>query len=200
MTERWYISVILLYDNVLPLRWKPVIPADLSGCHVFSYSLASGVRLPVTQMEIWCSTGLVLIVFNTSELVPAWILMQFHEDESNMSSAVLVYNPRQWKPLSWPSCLNTAELNLWLTINLKEPKHSSVAIGAWQRRRKNSSRPIRLPAVSLAPSPSVYLPPYASPPKNSLISNGLILCFHYGLCMFSLMAFSIVFYRAEERL
>lgn len=98
MTERWYISVILLYDNVLPLRWKPVIPADLSGCHVFSYSLASGVRLPVTQMEIWCSTGLVLIVFNTSELVPAWILMQFHEDESNMSSAVLVYNPVSESP------------------------------------------------------------------------------------------------------
>lgn len=85
------------------------------------------------------------------------------------------------------------KLNLWLTINLKEPKHSSVAGGAWRRwrrKKKNTDRPCRPAFICL----------HTLPPKNSLISNGLILCFQYGLCKSSLMTFSILFYRAEARL
>lgn len=90
MTERWFISPILLYDNVLASRWKPAIPADLSGCHAFSCSLASGVRLPV----IWCGTGVRFHRVQypqTFFFPPAWILMRPHADKSNMSSAVLMY-------------------------------------------------------------------------------------------------------------
>lgn len=61
---------------------------------------------------------------------------------------------------------------------------------------ENAPYPIRLQANALAPSPSIYLPPYASS-KNSLISNGLISCSQYGLRMFSLMTFQS--YGVEQR-
>lgn len=87
MTERWFISLILLYDNVLASRWKPAIPADLSGCHAFSCSLASGVSHLMRHRSSFSSRTIPPNFF----FPPAWILMRPHADKSNMSSAVLMY-------------------------------------------------------------------------------------------------------------
>lgn len=151
-----------------------------------------GVRLqkllPVKQMEIWYSTGFILLCTMSQNFL-SWILMWLKPDKSNMSSPILMYN--QVSESSCPGCpvSTLAGLNLWLTINLREPKTlQRVASRAWQRWRKQlSPRFVSQPTVWPCRRALICL--HTLPPKNSLISNGLILCSQYGLHMFSLIAF-----------
>lgn len=203
MDECWFISAMLLYDNVPPHPPPPqseeaANPWDLKTLSRQVLSCSLGVRLlEVKQMEIWCSAGFILLCTMPQKFLPpspGWILMWLQADKSNRSSPTLAYNRVSGRP----GC-NTAEFNLWLTINLREPKHCSVTSRAWRRLAKTAPRP----SPDSSPSklaPAVYLPLYASAPspqKNPLISNGLILCSQYGLRMFSLMTFQS--YAMERR-
>lgn len=157
MNECWYFSMIMWF------------PGDPEGSQRMSgFQLVLGVRLqellPVIQMEIWCSTGFILPC-KTPPNFFSWISMRPRPDKSNMSSAILMYNhvsesPCPGRPVWTPQNLIYDWQLIW----------SSRNTAAWPAERdsvgKNSSRPIRLPADSLAPSPSVYLPPYASPPTH----------------------------------
>lgn len=134
--------------------------------HVES-ELLLGVRLrkllPVKQMEIWYSTGFILLCTMPHNF-RSWISMWFQLDKSNMSSPVLMYNH-----LSESPCLGHPVSTLWSLIYDWQLIWRSQNTTAWPAEHdsigENSSRPIRLPANSLAPLPSVYLPPYASPKK-----------------------------------
>lgn len=148
-----------------PSRWKPVIPKDLR--EMSSFQLLLGVRLrkrlAVIQMEIWCSTGFISLCTVTLDFF-SWILMQLQPDKSNMSPPILMYNHVSESPCPGHPVWTLRNLIYdWQLI------WRSQNIPAWPAERdsvgENSSRPIRLPADSLAPSPSVYLPPYASPQK-----------------------------------
>lgn len=136
----------------------------------------------------------VFIAYNTPKLFfpPAWILMRPHADKSNMSSAVLMStrvseSPCPGRPVWTPQNLIYDWQLIWKSQNTP----------AWPSERDSVDEKTAL--ARFVSQPTVWprrpaficlhtLPPPPSP-KNSLISNGLILCFHYGLCMFSLMAF-----------
>lgn len=77
------------------------------------------------------------------------------------------------------------ELHSCPTINQKPPKQCGGIDGAWRRWREEKTQQPPPPSPGQQ-SGTVYL---SCPPKNSLISNGLIQSLHYGLRMFSLMAF-----------
>lgn len=86
-------------------------------------------------------------------------------DKSNMSSLILVHNhvserPCPGHPVSTLQNLIYDWQLVWRSQNTPMWPAKRDSVG------KNSSCPIRLPADSLALSPSVYLPPYASPSKT----------------------------------
>lgn len=127
---------MLLYDNVVSLHWDPQrILADVK----FSVSLeCQTVETSTSQTNgnlILCSLCCAQCLLKFL----CWILMELQPDKSNMFSPVLMYKHVSESPLSWQSCYNTAELKLWLTINLKEQKHCSMAGEAWQRWQKQLS-------------------------------------------------------------
>lgn len=144
---------------------------------------------------IWCGTEVRFHRVQypqTFFFPPAWILMRPHADKSNMSSAVLMYtrvseSPCPGRPVWTPQNLIYDWQLIWKSQNTP----------AWPSERDSVDEKTAL--ARFVSQPTVWprrpaficlhtLPPPPSP-KNSLISNGLILCFHYGLCMFSLMAF-----------
>lgn len=100
-------------------------------------------------------------------------------------------------PCPGESHFNAAELNLWLTINLKEPKHSGKASEAWRRRRKTALARFVCESTVWARVAQHLSASIRFPRKNSLISNGLIPCSWFGLHMFSLMTFHS--YSIEQR-
>lgn len=128
-----------------------------------SFQLLVGAGAPASQTNGNLMQYRVRFAVNNWNFF-SWILMRLQPDKSNLSSAILMYNhvsesPRPGHPVwTLPNLIYDWQL-IW----------SSQNTAAWPAERdsvgKNSSRPIRLPADSLAPSPSVYLPPYASPPK-----------------------------------
>lgn len=145
---------------------------------------------------IWCGTGVRFHRVQypqTFFFPPAWILMRPHADKSNMSSAVLMYtrvseSPCPSRPVWTPQNLIYDWQLIWKSQNTP----------AWPSERDSVDEKTAL--ARFVSQPTVWprrpaficlhtLPPPPPSPKNSLISNGLILCFHYGLCMFSLMAF-----------
>lgn len=86
-------------------------------------------------------------------------------DKSNMSPLIFMYNhvsesPCPGHPVSTLQNLIYDWQLIWRSQNTPMWPVKRDSVG------KNSSCPIRLPADSLAPPPSVYLPPYASPSKT----------------------------------
>lgn len=76
-------------------------------------------------------------------------------DKSNMSTVIFMYNhdsgsPRPGRPIWTPQNLIYDWQLIW----------SSQNTPAWPAERDSVGEKQRLPADSLAPSPSVYLPPY----------------------------------------
>lgn len=144
---------------------------------------------------IWCGTGVRFHRVQypqTFFFPPAWILMRPHADKSNMSSAVLMYthvseSPCPSRPVWTPQNLIYDWQLIWKSQNT--PAWPSERDSVDKKQLSPDSSPSRQSGpVAQRLSASIRFPPPPSP-KNSLISNGLILCFHYGLCMFSLMAF-----------
>lgn len=184
------------------MRFPPVIPRGfVNGCQVYSYSWVSGGAgdCGVMQMEIRCSRRVHFALSSSF----GWILMRRPADESHARSCAAMPVEAPPPPPRPPhhhhhppgrSVSGTAELNLWLTINQKQPKQwrrGQRSVTAGKKKNSPDSSPgqqsgpafISLRALSL--------------PKNSLISNGLIRRFQYGPRMFSLMAFPTLFYRAR---
>lgn len=152
------------------IMWLSLLEtSDPQGSYrVSRFQLPLGVRLreflPVIQMEIWCSTGFILLCTMPQNFFSR-ILMWLQPDKSNMSSPILMYNHVSESPC--PGRPVWTLQNLIYDWQLIWRSQNTPALWPVERDSvgENSFRPIRLPAHSLVPSPSVYLPPYASPRK-----------------------------------
>lgn len=90
-----------------------------------------------------------------------WITSTFHPLRPSCAAMPVEAPP---PPPARPSCLSTAELNLWLTINQKQPKQ-------WRRGQRSVTAEKNSPdsspgQQSRPPSPGVYLPPCTFPPQK----------------------------------